>query len=557
LKTSPGLAARTVDRFVGRLRKLPAPRNEYVVERGLRTPTRDGFVLVSDHYVPVVSDSDSATILIRTPYGRGIPTDLLWARTFSARGYHVILQSVRGTQDSTGAFEPFVREAEDAQDTIVWLREQPWFNGKLGTIGMSYLAFTQWALLADPPPELRASVMLVGPHDFSRAMWETGSFALETHLGWSDGNSVPFEDRPSVLRQLLGNKQRTNRQKAAFAGLPMAHAAESILNGRAPWYREWLEHPDLTDPYWRRYNFTDSLQRVQTPTLLVGGWQDIFVGQTVKQYETLRSRRIDVALTIGPWTHAGHVLKGSVVIDNEALNWFDMHLGNGGPGRRAQPVRTFVTGRDTWHASDAWPPSCTETTWYPNDDSLLGTTVSSGGQSKFRFDPSDPTPSLGGRRLGADAGVRNNGDLEARPDVLTFTTPEMTADLEFEGFPVLDVSLSVDNPYADIFIRICDVDKKGRSHNITDTLVRLDTTVAADEVQHVTARLSPCAHRLMKGHRLRLQLSGGAHPQYARNLGTEEPLPTGTGLKAAVHTIDHDNTRLTLPVTSTAITSPS
>ena len=233
-----------------------------------------------------------------------------------------------------------------------------------------------------------------------------------------------------------------------------------------------------------------------------------------------------------------------------------MHLGNGGP-KRAQPVRTFVTGRDTWHASDAWPPSCTETTWYPNDDSLLGTTVSSGGQSKFRFDPSDPTPSLGGRRLGADAGVRNNGDLEARPDVLTFTTPEMTADLEFEGFPVLDVSLSVDNPYADIFIRICDVDKKGRSHNITDTLVRLDTTVAADEVQHVTARLSPCAHRLMKGHRLRLQLSGGAHPQFARNLGTGEPLSTGTGLKAAVHTINHGNTWLTLPVNAPAITSPS
>jgi uncharacterized protein len=553
LKTSPGLPARALDRFLGRLRKLPAPRNEYVVERGLRTPTRDGFVLVSDHYAPVVPDSDSATILIRTPYGRGMPVAQLWGRTFAARGYHVILQSCRGTLDSTGTFEPMVWEAEDAQDTIVWLREQPWFNGELATIGMSYLAFTQWALLADPPPELRASVMIAGPHDFSRAIWENGSFALETFLGWSANNSVPFENRPSLFRLLVGNKQTVNRQKAAFAGLPMAHAAESLLNGRAPWYGEWLEHPDLTDPYWHCYNYTDAVQRVQTPTLLVGGWQDIFVGQTVEEYEALRSRGIDVALTLGPWTHVGHVLKGSAVIDNEALDWLDMHLGNGGPGQRTQPVRTFVTGSDAWNASDVWPPSCTETAWYLNEDGLLGTKVSVGGQSKFRFDPSDPTPSVGGRRLGADAGVRNNGDLEARRDVLTFTTPELTADLEFEGFPVVDVSLSVDNPYADLFMRICDVDKKGRSHNITDTLVRLDPTVAADEVQHITARLSPCAHRLMKGHRLRLQLSGGAHPQYVRNLGTGEPLSTGTGPKAAVHTINHDNTRLTLPVTTTAV----
>lgn len=556
MTASPRLAARVLDRFFARLRRLPAARNEYVVERGLRTPTRDGFVLVSDHYAPVGSDSGGGTILIRTPYGRGMPVDMLWGRTFAARGYHVIVQSCRGTVDSTDTFQPMVREAEDAQDTIVWLRDQPWFNGALATMGMSYLTFTQWALLADPPPELRASVMIAGPHDFSRAMWENGSFALETFLGWSATNSVPFEKRPSLFRQLAGIRQTANQQKAAFAGLPMARAAESILHGRAPWYREWLEHEDLADPYWRRYNFTDAVQRVQTPTLLVGGWQDIFVGQTIEEYQALRARGIDVALTIGPWTHVGHVFPGSSVIDNEALTWLDMHLGKRGPGRRTQPVRTFVTGSDTWHASSTWPPSSTETTWYPNDDSLLGTTASAAGQSTFRFDPSDPTPAVGGRRL-TGAGVRNNRDLETRSDVLTFTTPELAADLDFEGFPVVDVSVSVDNPYADLFIRICDVDTRGRSHNITDTLVRLDSTVAAGEVQHITARLSPCAHRLMKGHRLRLQLSGGAHPQYARNLGTGEPLSTGTDLKAAVHTIKHDTTRLTLPVTSPTTTQPS
>jgi putative CocE/NonD family hydrolase len=554
--TSPGLAARTIDLFFGRLRKLPAARNQYVVERGLRTPTRDGFVLVSDHYAPVVPGSDSGTILIRTPYGRGIPNDILWARTFAARGYHVILQSCRGTVDSTDTFQPMVRETEDAQATIVWLREQPWFNGQLATMGMSYLAFTQWALLVDPPPELRASVMIAGPHDFSQATWENGSFALETFLGWSATNSIPFEDRPSLFRMLTGNKQAATKQKAAFAGLPMADAAKSILNGRAPWYQEWLEHPDLTDPYWRPYDCTDALARVQTPTLLVGGWQDIFLGQTVAQYAALRARGIEVALTLGPWTHAGHVLKGSSVIDNEALNWFDQHLGHREP-ERTHPVHTFVTGSETWHTAQEWPPNRTETTWHPNGDGVLATTGPSGGRSTFRFNPNDPTPSVGGRRLTTDPGVRDNGDLEARPDVLTFTTAELTADLEFEGFPLVDVSVSVDNPYADLFVRICDVDQKGHSRNITDTLVRLDTTVPVGEIQHISARLLPCAHRVLKGHRLRLQLSGGAHPQYARNLGTGEPPAIGTGLKAAAHTIHHDGTRLTLPVTTTAIATLS
>jgi putative CocE/NonD family hydrolase len=555
VKSSPSLAARTVDRLFERLRKLPPPRNEYVVERGLRTPTRDGFVLVSDHYVPVVPNADGATILIRTPYGRGLPVDVLYARTFAARGYHVILQSCRGTQDSTGSFEPMVREAEDGQDTIVWLRERPWFTGALGTLGMSYLAFTQWALLADPPPELRASVMIAGPHDFSQAIWENSSFALETFLGWSDLNSVRLEDRPNMLRQLAGNRHTLSRQNAAFAGLPMADAAESLIDGRAPWYREWLHRPDLTDPYWGRYNYQDALQRVQTPTMLVGGWQDIFVGQTVEQYEVLRTRGIDVALTVGPWTHRGHVLNGSCVIDNDALAWFDRHLGDRGPSPRTQPVRTFITGSDTWHSSPMWPPNSTETSWCPTDDGLLGTRAPAGGQSRFRYDPHDPTPSVGGRRLASDAGVRNNATLEGRPDVLTFTTAELTADLQFEGFPVVDVSLSVDNPHADIFVRICDVDRKGRSHNIADVIVRLDPAADAGEIQHLSTPLSPCAHRLLKGHRLRLQFSGGAHPQYARNLGTGEPLATGISMKAAVYTIHHINTRLRLPVTSTAISS--
>ena len=134
--------------------------------------------------------------------------------------------------------------------------------------------------------------------------------------------------------------------------------------------------------------------------------------------------------------------------------------------------------------------------------------------------------------------------------MLTFTTPAVTEAVEFEGFPVLEATVSVDNPHADLFVRLCDIDAKGRSRNLADVLVRLDPEAASDEPQRVTARLNPCAHHLLPGHRLRLQISGGAHPQYARNLGTGEPAATGTGRKASVHTLHHGSTRLILPVTS-------
>ena len=138
---------------------------------------RDGVDLVADHYAP--TDATAGTILVRVPYGRAFPFSLIYARLYAARGYHVVLQSVRGTFGSGGDFEPMVHEAADGADTVVWLRQQPWFTGRFATIGSSYLGFTQWALLSDPPPELAAAVVTVGPHDFRASTWGTGVVLAE------------------------------------------------------------------------------------------------------------------------------------------------------------------------------------------------------------------------------------------------------------------------------------------------------------------------------------------------------------------------------------------
>ena len=134
---------------------------------------------------------------MRCPYGRTFPFSSLYAAVYAARGYHVILQSVRGTFGSGGAFEPPVNEAADGADTAAWMRDQPWYTGTFGTVGLSYLGQTQWALLEDPPADMVAAVVVVGVHDFAASSWGTGAFAVNDFLGWS--NMVSHQEDPNRL----------------------------------------------------------------------------------------------------------------------------------------------------------------------------------------------------------------------------------------------------------------------------------------------------------------------------------------------------------------------
>ncbi|MBV9923239.1 MAG: CocE/NonD family hydrolase, partial [Pseudonocardia sp.] len=157
------------DRIATRVLGLPPVRTA-AVRREERIPMRDGAVLLAEHHVPS-TEHPLGTVLVRTPYGRRSPLDALSSRVLAVRGYHVLVQSVRGTFGSGGVFDPMVDEERDGQDTVAWLREQPWFDGRLATYGASYLGWTQWTLMADPPPELRAAVVLVAPHDFAASVY--------------------------------------------------------------------------------------------------------------------------------------------------------------------------------------------------------------------------------------------------------------------------------------------------------------------------------------------------------------------------------------------------
>jgi putative CocE/NonD family hydrolase len=552
---APGRAQRLADATLAKALGQPKARNRYTVELGIKIEMRDGVELTGDHYAPL-TETARGTILIRTPYGRGFPEAAMHGRTFAARGYHVLIQSARGTFGSGGSFRAMAQETDDGRDTVAWLRTQPWFDSRLATLGGSYLGWVQWALLQDPPQELKTSIVYVGPHDFREAVFGTGSFTLGDFLGWA--HQIAHQEDGGILRRIAGGLSARRRLQPALTGLPLADAAAPALKGRTPWYFDWLKHAE-NDEFWAPYKAGSALQKVDVPVLLVSGWQDLFLEQTLEQYRVLNERGIEVALTVGPWTHFGVGINGAGLNTRDALAWLDEHLATAAKSGRP-PVRAFRTGERKWHALPAWPPAHTakifqlEPTGHlaPSDpaESNSRPAGQAEGAVTFRYDPADPTPSVGGRVMTGAMGVRENRALEARPDVLTFTTDPLPADTDVAGAPVVELAISLDNPHADVFVRLCDVDEKGHSRNFSDLLRRLDPGVPAGQMQQLRLTLDQCFHRLAAGHRLRLQVSGGAFPRYARNLGTDGSMAEGSKLAPSAHTVHCGESRLTLPVTA-------
>jgi hypothetical protein len=548
----PARSARVLDQSLSRLLRLPRPRHGCLVQRDIPVPARDGTSLLTDHYAPAGRSGGRGTILVRTPYGRGFFVDFE-ARVYAGQGYHVVVQSVRGTFGSGGEFDPMANEVDDGQDAVAWLRTQPWFDGRLATSGPSYLGWTQWALLTDPPPELRTAMILVGPHDMSDTAYGTGAFYLSGFLSWSE--MITEQEQTSFARAMWRTATSGRRLAPVVNGLPLADAADEALDHRAPWFRRWLIHPDRGDAFWKRLNVTEALDKVSVPVRLVGGWQDLFLDQTLHQYEVLRGRGVDVTLTVGPWSHMELATKGAGPVLRGNLDWLAEHLADETAASPPVPVRVFVTGSGSgqWRDLPEWPPPAAEAVQYlqPGGRLTEDEPGGAGPSSSFYYDPADPTPTVGGRLLTPGAGVKDNRGLEARPDVLTFTGEPLASALEITGVPVVELFHSRDNQFADLFVRLCDVDPNGESRNFSDAYLRLDPASAEEQPQRLELRLDACAHRLPAGHRLRLQVSGGSHPRYDRNEGTGAPPGTGTRLRPSVHTIGHaagTASRIVLPV---------
>ena len=524
---------------------MPRGRHDYTLTKAVPVPMRDGVELLTDVYEPVATSQ--GTVLVRTPYGRTGVIAAITARYYASHGYHVVNQSCRGTYGSGGAFEPFRREIEDGPDTVAWLRQQPWFGGRFALVGASYLGFTAWAIMTDPPPELACAVIAVTAHDNHGVNHGHGVFSLEPTLSLCD-SFAHFEE--GTLRGVLRLLTADRRLRPGFEDLPLVQAQETVLAGSTVPYREWLTATRAEDPVWAPVRLGQALERTNVPVLLQEGWQDRFVDQMTDQYQRLRRRGVDVALTIGPWTHVEAATKGFGTINAETLDWLAEHLAGTGRRQRSAPVRVFVVGADEWRDLPEWPPRSSDHVFFLHPHGELADTQPgpTATPSTFTYDPADPTPAVGGRVINpTKAGYRDNRRLEQRDDVLTFTSPPLVEPLEVLGNPVVELVHHTDNPNADLFVRLCEVKTNGKSVNISDAILRLDPETSSGTIR---LQLDAIAHRFRAESRIRLQVSGGAHPRYARNLGTDDDPATSVRMASSRRTIAHGDggfSRVLLP----------
>jgi uncharacterized protein len=256
----------------------------------------------------------------------------------------------------------------------------------------------------------------------------------------------------------------------------------------------------------------------------------------LSDYSALRAAGVPARLVVGPWLHGAPAELRAIVRGDVA--WLGHHL-RGGPAPTGAPVRVFLQQADRWLEFDHWPPPTTRpVVHHLRTGGGLSEQPSEGAEEpcRFTYDPADPTPTVGGPLLQPPGKQADNRDVEARGDVLVFTGPVLDAHADVVGPVRARVHVRTDPEYADLFIRVCDVDPAGVSRNVVDGIRRLDprtvpaadVVVGDDGILAVDVELFPTAYRFRAGHRIRVQVSGGAFPRYARNSGTAEPFGTAT-----------------------------
>lgn len=534
---------------------LPPVQYRVRQEEGLRVPAGGGLALAADHYYPATPGS-YPTILIRSPYGRGKKAGAFgWLLNFAAfrfaeRGYHVVIQDTRGRFDSEGVFDPYFNERDDGLATLDWLAAQPWYNGSVGLWGSSYLGIVQW-VIADAPP-VRALVPSITGSQLQAIVYPDGALDLSLALRWL----AIFQALDRGKNLLHGLKLLANVERSlipAFASLPVIESDQAALGEPAPFYRKWLSHAGPDDRLWRDVHEKTRPERAAAPVHLIGGWYDFFLRAMLLDYAALRAAGRQPYLTIGPWHHFSEIV--SLYDLREGVRWFEAHLKGKSDLVRRKPVRIYVMGAGEWREMDDWPPPARLTPYYLHAGKRLNCDQPGENESPdhYLYNPADPTPMVGGAQFSPLAGPRDNRALETRPDVLTFTTAPLREPLEVIGPVRLHLYAASSLEHTDFFGRLCDVYPDGRSINLCDGLFRIKPDKIEPQPDGsfcIEIDMWATAYRFKTGHRVRLQVSSGAHPRWSRNLGTGECL-NSADMKAAAQTIYHDSrhpSALLLPV---------
>ena len=341
------------------------------LERGVACCLSDGVTLVSDHYYPA-GDGPWPTLLMRQPYGRDIASTVVYAHPawFARRGYHVVIQDVRGRGGSEGDFYPFRQEGRDGAETIAWLRTHSACNGRIGMYGFSYQGATQLLAAAQQSEGLQC----IAPHMTATDLYHgwfyhQGALRLSSCLGW--GIQMLHEDA-----RRRGLRDASSKLEAAWAAIrtqplqaPYAEHPALIDPALPDYVRDWMSHREPGD-YWASLDVSTQLDRIQVPALHIAGWFDTYLEGSIAGYRALRRHagtefaRDHQYLIAGPWIHipwgdrAGEANFGpaaNVDTDEVLLHWFDHWLKDFGVLQDEPRVRYFALGANAWSSATDWP----------------------------------------------------------------------------------------------------------------------------------------------------------------------------------------------------------
>ncbi len=596
---------------------------EVVVQKNVMAPVRDGVRLALDIYLPASNGAALPgrfpTILSRTPYDKEAPATVREAQWFASRGYSVVMNDVRGRYRSEGVWRLILDDGRDGYDIVEWIAKQPWSAGKIGTIGTSYPGGTQHALAEMNPPHLTTMIPVDALSNVGIAGFRHGGAFELRFMNWIYTIGAPNAKRAledPTLRQALIRNGELMRQHVF--NLPVKRGATPLRF--VPEYEDWLieamQHGDLDD-YWKQIGYSvvdNTANYADVPVCHVTGWYDSWTRQVVMNWQTLaKTKRAPQRLIIGPWTHGGqrNNWAGEAEFPKEAAldfnewrqRWFDHFLkGIENGAERAAPVRLFIMGGGDgrkspsgriqhggiWRDENEFPLARTQYTPYylqPDGNVSPEKAKAESASTIYRFDPSNPVPTLGGN-ISSNAGLMDNGaydqrcrekvlackdllPLSVRNDVLVFQTPPLAEDIEVTGPVSVKLWISSTAVDTDFTAKLVDVYPPnpdfpaGFEMNIGDSIIRTryrDSLAQAKlmkpgEVYQLTINLYPTANLFKQGHRLRLDISSSNFPRFDLNPNTGDPLQRHRRVIPADNTVFHDArhpSHILLPVIPTA-----
>jgi len=559
------------------------------VETNVAATMRDGTTLYADVYRPD-GPGPFPTILQRTPYDKtaALASQMLDPMKAAKAGFALIIQDTRGRFTSGGEFNCFIDDINDGYDTVEWAAAQPWSSGRVGMIGASYVGATQWLCAITRPPHLVAIAPNVTASNYHNGWtYQGGAFELGFNASWtllqltlanfkthSGVRSIPQARQAELVKSVDGMTD-------AFLHLPLKDMPQ-LSGGLADYYFDWLAHPSFDD-YWKKLCIEDQHSNVTTPALNIGGWYDIFLGGTIRNYLGMRQNaateeaRNGQKLIIGPWQHSsrGTSMAGShyfgVAADSMALGldeihlrWFNQWLKGEDTGMLDEPpVRIFVMGDDVWRDENEWPLARAQTTSYylhsgGNANTLHGDGVlspeapSDESPDVFLYNPANPVPTRGGQLCCnpyfASSGALDQNEIEARSDVLVYSTPTLERDVEVTGPITVTLWAATSATDTDFTAKLVDVCEDGCARNLTDGIIRAryresmsdPSLVEPGRAYCYTIDLWATSNVFKAGHKIRLEVSSSNFPRFDRNTNTGGVIAEDTELKPAVQTILHD-----------------